>query len=139
VEFYADPETYFAIGFIADPPCGDFADDFGEDYKHEGMQGLRPGRRAREAIRMSSQFVDAGAICKDAANAGSSPLTNDQEMEVFHLRQLLHEAIETLKPFAKLEPNSLTCIALSWAGTTEFTAADLKRARDVINKFAARG
>ena len=27
--FYADHETYHAIGFFPDRPCGEFADDFG--------------------------------------------------------------------------------------------------------------
>lgn len=26
--FYADHETYFAIGFLGDRPCGEFMDDF---------------------------------------------------------------------------------------------------------------
>ena len=45
--FYANPETYFAIGFLPDRPCGEFADDVsdtGEPY------GWRPGAKAREAI-----------------------------------------------------------------------------------------
>lgn len=47
LEFYADPETYFAIGFFPDPPCGEFMDDF-EDV---GPQlGSKPGKRARRAL-----------------------------------------------------------------------------------------
>ena len=49
--FYADPDTYFAIGIFPDPPCGDFMEDYSEhgsdDYPH-GDQ--RPGKRAREAL-----------------------------------------------------------------------------------------
>jgi hypothetical protein len=41
LEFYADPETYFAVGFFPDPPCGEFMDDF---------DGQRPGKRARAAL-----------------------------------------------------------------------------------------
>lgn len=47
LEFYADPETYLAIGFLPDPPCGDFMDDWsdtGEEY------GFRPGKTARESL-----------------------------------------------------------------------------------------
>lgn len=41
--FYADPETYFAIGFFPDPPCGDFVNDFDETGK--------PGALARKTLR----------------------------------------------------------------------------------------
>jgi hypothetical protein len=51
LEFYADPETYFAIAFAADPPCGDFADDFeeleGELGHPDGGAWIKPGKRAR--------------------------------------------------------------------------------------------
>jgi hypothetical protein len=50
LKFYADPETYFAVGFIGDPPCGEFVDDFDEAYEHEHMTGPRPGKRARAAL-----------------------------------------------------------------------------------------
>lgn len=40
--FYGDPETYFAIGFFADPPCGGFMEDFRDT---EGM-GRKPGNKA---------------------------------------------------------------------------------------------
>lgn len=43
LEFYADPETYFAIGFWPDPPCGAFIDDGSETM---GL-GMKPGKRAR--------------------------------------------------------------------------------------------
>ena len=43
--FYADPETYFAVGFFPDPPCGDFMEDFSETHL-----GMKPGKRAREAL-----------------------------------------------------------------------------------------
>ncbi len=45
LEFYADPNTYTAIGFLADPPCGDFVDDF----EVIGDAG-RPGKRARTVL-----------------------------------------------------------------------------------------
>jgi len=44
--FYADPETYFAIGFFPDPPCGDFIRDFSETI----ALGRKPGKRAREVL-----------------------------------------------------------------------------------------
>src|SRR3972149_4674878 len=40
--FYANPETYFAIGFFPDPPNGKFMDDFDETEL-----GPKPGKRAR--------------------------------------------------------------------------------------------
>jgi hypothetical protein len=47
LRFYADPETYLAIGFLPDPPCGEFMDDFDD----QGPQlGMKPGRRARAVL-----------------------------------------------------------------------------------------
>ena len=45
LEFYANPDTYFAIGLFPDAPCGSFVDDLEEI---EGM--ARPGKRARQAL-----------------------------------------------------------------------------------------
>ena len=45
LSFYADPETYFAIGFFPDPPNGDFMNDFSET-----ALGEKPGKLAREII-----------------------------------------------------------------------------------------
>lgn len=43
--FYADPETYFAIGLINDDPCGPFIDDGNDTYL-----GDKPGKKAREVL-----------------------------------------------------------------------------------------
>lgn len=43
--FYANPKTYFAIGFFPDPPCRAFLTDFGKTHL-----GVKPGRRARKAL-----------------------------------------------------------------------------------------
>jgi hypothetical protein len=51
LEFYANPDTYFAIGFMADRPAGDFTEDFSETEL-----GLKPGKRAREILAR----LDAG-------------------------------------------------------------------------------
>ena len=48
LEFYADPETYFGVAFLCDPPCGDFTTDESET----GTElGVKPGKRAREALK----------------------------------------------------------------------------------------
>ena len=44
--FYADIETYFAIGFFPDRPCGEFMTDF-----EKTDLGHKPGKRARKALR----------------------------------------------------------------------------------------
>ena len=44
--FYADPDTYFAIGFFPDPPCGEFMDDFDEFDSQ-----TKPGAAARKALK----------------------------------------------------------------------------------------
>jgi hypothetical protein len=47
--FYADPDTYFAIGFAGDSPCGEFLEDL------EEIGGApRPGKRARAALTQPS-------------------------------------------------------------------------------------
>ena len=56
LRFYADPETYFAIGFLPDPPCGEFWDDFEEIDK---VLGWKPGKRARAALADSGEQTDA--------------------------------------------------------------------------------
>lgn len=56
VEFYADPQTYFALAVLADRPAGEFADDHGplrkedvwEDYRGDG--GAYYGHKARTAV-----------------------------------------------------------------------------------------
>ncbi len=45
LEFYADPESYLAIGFFPDPPCGEFIND-GSETEY----GMKPGRRARDTL-----------------------------------------------------------------------------------------
>lgn len=49
-KFYADPETYYGIGFLADSPCGEFAQDFSDDHGDGTLPGPRPGARARRAL-----------------------------------------------------------------------------------------
>jgi len=41
--FYADVDTYFAIGFFPDRPCGDFVNDFDKLRK--------PGAKARKVLK----------------------------------------------------------------------------------------
>lgn len=54
LDFYADPENYFAIAFMADPPCGAFADDF-EDIEDIGF---KPGKRARQVLDYGYNVVE---------------------------------------------------------------------------------
>jgi len=49
--FYADPETYTAIGFLPDHPCGDFIKDFDDNYYHEFFDRPMPGKIARDVLR----------------------------------------------------------------------------------------
>lgn len=47
-DFYAHLDTYFAIGFFPDPPCGEFVNDFEEVYDEDfGKNVTKPGKRAR--------------------------------------------------------------------------------------------
>ena len=45
LEFYADPDTYFAIGLFPDNPCGEFIKDISETEL-----GKKPGALARKAL-----------------------------------------------------------------------------------------
>jgi hypothetical protein len=57
--FYASPDTYFAIGFFPDPPCGEFMDDFSEHgYEDYPPEDVRPGKRARQALSEWEALVD---------------------------------------------------------------------------------
>ncbi|NIT77287.1 MAG: hypothetical protein GWN58_22810 [Anaerolineae bacterium] len=55
LSFYADPETYFAIGFFPDPPNGEFMDDFSETEL-----GVKPGKRARIALGIEDEGTQEG-------------------------------------------------------------------------------
>ncbi len=54
LKFYADPDTYVAIAFLGDPPCGEFADDFSDVADGSGYVTERPGKRARAALQNTS-------------------------------------------------------------------------------------
>jgi hypothetical protein len=51
--FYADPNTYSAIGFFPDPPCGKFIDDFDKTRK--------PGALARKVLK---EYCKQGKVRK---------------------------------------------------------------------------
>lgn len=75
LEFYADPDTYFAIGFFPDPPNGDFMEDF-EELRDGAATIVKPGKRARKALStpLSDNAVgDALAILK-GIQQGPEPL-----------------------------------------------------------------
>lgn len=64
LEFYADPDSYFAISILADRPAGAFADDFSEDdwTRECDFDRPMPGKRAREALkRLAERFPATGA------------------------------------------------------------------------------
>ena len=50
LSFYADPDTYFAIGFFPDRPCGELMDDFGTAVDEHGFERTVPGKRARALL-----------------------------------------------------------------------------------------
>jgi len=53
VAFYANPETYFAIGFFPDPPCGEFMEDFSDTDE----LGVKPGKMARNLLGKYSKHL----------------------------------------------------------------------------------
>lgn len=50
LEFYANPETYHACGFLFDPPTGGFDEDFEVDHGHEDYPRAMPGKTARQTL-----------------------------------------------------------------------------------------
>ena len=55
IDFYADPETYFAVLIVGDHPCGDFVTDLSiipGDYI------ARPGMRARQALGFGCAYLN---------------------------------------------------------------------------------
>ena len=52
LEFYANPDNYFAIGFLPDHPCGDFITDWSwaDDWATEPFNRKMPGKRARDLL-----------------------------------------------------------------------------------------
>lgn len=56
IRFYADPESYFAIGFFPDSPCGEFINDFEEINKN---LGYKPGKKAREILYKYGEYQEA--------------------------------------------------------------------------------
>jgi hypothetical protein len=50
VYFYSDPETYTAIGFFPDFPCGEFLEDFSKTEL-----GQKPGKKARDLLEKLSK------------------------------------------------------------------------------------
>jgi len=59
LEFYADPTTYHATSIMFDPPCGEFQEDFDEDYVCYDFDYGRPmpGKRARQALNSDKEPV----------------------------------------------------------------------------------
>jgi hypothetical protein len=77
LEFYADPETYFAIACIGDPPCGDFIRDFSDDHGHPQLDGMRYGKRARAALKAVAEAeTEPKYVSTDLAAAGTMAAIN---------------------------------------------------------------
>jgi hypothetical protein len=64
--FYADPQTYFAIGILPDPPCGEFI----HDCDDTGELGVKPGKRAREAIKAFNDAMGFGEFGSKKGGTG---------------------------------------------------------------------
>ncbi len=63
LEFYARPETYHAVLFLSDPPCGEFMEDFAalsDDWQPlDGGHYLRPMPGARARAHLDAHPGDA--------------------------------------------------------------------------------
>lgn len=59
LDFYADPDSYFGIGFIFDHPCGEFKNDFDKSYNNDDYDRNMAGKMAREALsKRNSVFLE---------------------------------------------------------------------------------
>ena len=125
--YYGDPDTYYAIGFFPDPPCGDFIEDFDETGK--------PGGKARAALKIlagemmpnGNKFIieqhgDAWALYygRDDMNHGFNLCRLDdfdakgpqtRHDIVMALNLLLASKHDAVPKTAKEKPNALQCIA----------------------------
>ena len=72
LSFYADEDTYFAIGIFPDKPCGDFIKDFSKDT----LGTMRPGKKARKTIE---KIVTA--YNKDCAVTSSATFKSQSNFE----------------------------------------------------------
>lgn len=87
LEFYANPDTYFAIGFSSDPPCGPFIDDFDLVTDASGAEVERPGKQARAALE--------------------APAGEEEEEEVVWWQSVPHEqAAKVLREASSTFPNA---------------------------------
>jgi len=48
--FYANPDTYFAIAFLRDHPCGAFMEDFCDKHEMKEYDRPMPGKLARQTL-----------------------------------------------------------------------------------------
>ena len=75
--FYADAETYFAIGFFPDPPCGEFM----EDFEHCGDLGYKPGKRARDVLRATLSDAERAELEEEERKNEQTQIHPDESEE----------------------------------------------------------
>jgi chromosome segregation ATPase len=51
LEYYGNPDTYFAIAYFPDSPCGDFIEDFSDDHGCDQYGRPMPGKLARKLLK----------------------------------------------------------------------------------------
>lgn len=50
LQMYGNPDSYYAIAFLYDPPCGEFRDDFSNVDKSWQYNRKMPGKLARKTL-----------------------------------------------------------------------------------------
>jgi hypothetical protein len=73
--FYADAETYHAIAFLADPPCGEFMDDFSDDHGDDYDRPM-PGRRARSTLEGKHPNAESLAAMQELEDGGGETFSS---------------------------------------------------------------
>ncbi len=61
LQMYGHPDSYYAISFLFDPPCGEFRDDFARVDKGFGYERKMPGKLARRTLNKIAKRLESGA------------------------------------------------------------------------------
>ena len=93
--FYADPATYHALAIWADPPCGDFVNDYSEDHGDDFYDRPMPGKTAREALALFTTEEKSDDVMLDALDAEYKHGYLAGELAE---RERIEQAIEALLP-----------------------------------------
>jgi hypothetical protein len=137
LEFYAAPETYFAVAFLADNPAGAICDDFEEPNPMDpvwgeywdGVNSAKPGKLARQVMaQLIAAISPEPAPSANAENGGTGEHHLTPAEQGILSRALRHSVRGPAEPDKKpgkvkerIEENNSTNSPLSEAETGQKT------------------